>query len=166
MKKYKLRAGLFFGIIMSIYFILRSLWDIEYFTTKSVLTIILLGIMGGAIAGSLFVFLMGKFSKFTDSNVSIDTDADENILLESPANHYKGIEAVGGKLFLTNKKLIFKSHKLNIQNHELSISLNEIVKIGRYKNMGINNGISILCENDKTEKFVVEEPEKWIESLK
>ena len=67
---------------------------------------------------------------------------------------------------LTNKKLIFKSHKFNIQNHEFSISLEEIVKTNRYKNIGINNGISIVCKNGKMEKFVVEEPEKWIESLK
>ena len=121
MKKSKLRAGLFFGIIMSIFFILNRLWDAENFTTEFLLKIILSGIVRGAIAGILFGYLMGKFLKFTDSNVSIDTEADENILLESPANHCKGIEGVGGKLFLTNKKLIFKSHKFNIQNHEFSI---------------------------------------------
>ena len=161
MKKSKLRAGLFCGIAMSSFFILRNLWIIENFTTKSILTIILLGIMGGAITGIL-VYLMEKFSKFTGSNVNIDIEADENVLFESPANHYKGVEAVGGKLFLTNKKLIFKSHKFNIQNHEFSISLDEIVKTNKYKNIGINNGLSILCRNGKTEKFVVEEPEKWI----
>ena len=162
MKKAKLRAGLFFGITMSIFFILRDLWNIENFTTKSLLTIIFLGIMCGAIAGILFGYLTGKFLKFTDSNVNIETEEDENVLLESLANHYKGIEAVGGKLFLTNKKLIFKSHKFNIQNHEFSISLDEIVKTDKYKNIGINNGLSILCKNGKTEKIVVEEPEKWI----
>ena len=166
MKKYKLRAVLFFGITMSIFFILRYLWDLENFTTKSLLSIILLGIMCGAITGILFGYLIGTYSKFTGSNVNIETEADENVLLESPANHYKGVEAVGGKLLLTNKKFIFKSHKFNIQNRGFSISLDEIVRTDRYKNIGISNGFSIQCKNGKTEKFVVEESEKWIENLK
>ena len=166
MKKFKLRAGLFLGIIMSIFSILNRLWDTENFTTEFLLKTIFSGIVGGTIAGILFGYFMGKFLKFIGSNVSIDTEADENTLLESLASHYKGIEAVGGKLFLTNKKLIFKSHNFNVQNHELSINLNEIVKTDRYKNIGINNGLAIECKNGRTEKFVVEEPEKWIERLK
>ena len=165
MKKNNVRAGLFFGILMSIFFILRNLWGVEYFTTKSLLMNILIGIVCGAMAGILYGYSIEKFSKVTSSNIGTDTEADENILLESPASHHKGIEAVGGKLFLTNKKLIFKSHTLNIQNHELSIRLNEIARADRYKSIGINVGISILCKNDKTEKFVVEESEKWIAAL-
>jgi len=46
-----------------------------------------------------------------------------------------GAEAVGGKLFLTNRRLVFKSHKLNIQNHELSIHLIDIANVGRYKKL-------------------------------
>ena len=38
----------------------------------------------------------------------------ENIEIEGPANLFRGMEGVGGKLFLTNKKVAFKSHKINI----------------------------------------------------
>ena len=154
MRKISIWAGLFFGISMSICDLCRT----EYFTTKSIIRITLMGIMSGI----LFGYLFWKFYKSVKFNVSIEIEADENIIHESGAS----CKTVGGKLFLTNKRLIFKSHKFNIQNHEFSMNLDEIVKVNRYRNIGIiNNGVSILCKNDKTEKLIVEEPEKWIETL-
>lgn len=96
----------------------------------------------------------------------IVTGPDENILFETPANHFKGIEGVGGKLYLTNKRLVFKSHKLNIQNHELSIQLTDVKNVDRHKTLGlVNNGLTITTIDDKTEKFVVEQVENWIKYL-
>lgn len=96
----------------------------------------------------------------------IDIDPDENIMFETPANHFKGIEGVGGRLYLTNRRLIFKSHKLNIQNHQLSIDLSDIKHVDRYKTLGlVNNGLVITIITDKTEKFVVEKVEEWVKLL-
>jgi len=39
------------------------------------------------------------------------------------------MEGVGGKLFLTNKKLIFKSHKINVQKGQTSIEYHNIVDV-------------------------------------
>jgi len=73
-----------------------------------------------------------------------------------------GAEAVGGKFFLTNRRLVFKSHKLNIQNHELSIHLIDIANVGRYKNLGIiNNGLIVTSNDNKVGKFVVEQASEW-----
>ncbi|MGZ5283455.1 MAG: GRAM domain-containing protein, partial [Bacteroidia bacterium] len=95
------------------------------------------------------------------------TQPGENIVFETPANHFKGIEAVGGSLYLTSKRLVFKSHKLNIQNHEFSIDLVEIKSVDRYKSIGLaDNGLSIITSKGVTEKFVVEQIEEWVKLLK
>lgn len=153
---------------MTVFFILQNLLTSENHTTNQVIKSIVIGLVTGVLSGVLFGSLTGLFSnsKFVTKATKIETGPDENVLFETPANHCKGIEAVGGKLYLTNKRLVFKSHKLNIQNHELSIPLNEIKDAGRHKTLGIvNNGLTITTIDDNTEKFVVEQVENWIKYL-
>ncbi|OIR14367.1 GRAM domain protein [mine drainage metagenome] len=167
-KKNRFRAGLSFGIGMTVFFILQNLLTNENQTSNQVFKSIVAGLVAGAISGVVFGWLIGLFSKskFVKQTSKIDTEQDENILFETPANHFKGIEGVAGKLYLTNKRLIFKSHKLNIQNHQLAIQLTDINDVGRYKTLGVvNNGLSITTVNGKTEKFVVEQVEDWIKFL-
>ena len=167
-KRNRFRAGLSFGIAMAVFFILQTLLVNDKQATNQTIKSIALGLVAGAISGVLFGWLMGLFakSKFVTQTTKIETDPDEHILFETPANHFKGIEGVGGKLYLTNKRLVFKSHKLNIQNHQLSIQLIDIKNVDRFKTLGlVNNGLSVITIDDKTEKFVVEQMENWIKYL-
>lgn len=160
----KVKAGLSFGVGMAVFFIADNLFKSDNLTTKEIFKSVISGLIAGAISGLLFGWMMGKFSrsKFF-SDIKINLDNDERLIFETPANHFKGIEGVGGKLFLTNKRLVFKSHKLNIQNHELSINFSEIMKVDKYKTPGlINNGLSIQTEKQTTEKFVVEKIDEWL----
>jgi hypothetical protein len=167
-KRNRFRAGLSFGIAMAVFFILQNLLTNDKQATNQIIKSIASGLVAGAISGVLFGWLMGLFakSKFVTQTTKIETDPDEHILFETPTNHFKGIEGVGGKLYLTNKRLIFKSHKLNVQNHQLSIQLTDVKNVDRYKTLGlVNNGLSITTIDDKTEKFVVEQVENWIKYL-
>lgn len=49
-----------------------------------------------------------------------------DILKEGPANLQKNIETVGGKLLLTQEKLIFTAHNFNIQGGVTEINVSEI----------------------------------------
>lgn len=167
-KKAKVKAGLFFGIAMAIFFILQELLTHSNLTTKDITVSIVSGLFGGALSGLLFGWLMGLFanSKRLTKDTKIDTEADETILFDTGANHFKGAEGVGGKLYLTNKRLVFRSHKFNIQNHELSINLPDIDKVDRYKTLGLmNNGLSVTTIDNKTEKFVVQQIDEWLNQL-
>ena len=167
-KRNRFKAGLSFGIAMAVLFILQNLLTSEKQTTNQILSSVAAGLIAGLISGVLFGWLIGLFakSKFVAKTTRIDTGPDENVLFETPANHFKGVEGVGGKLYLTNKRLVFKSHNLNIQNHQLSILLTDIKNVGRHKTLGlVNNGLSIVTAEDKTEKFVVEQAENWIKHL-
>jgi hypothetical protein len=167
-KKTRFKSGLSFGIFMAAFFILSEIFAEDHLTTKRVLIIVFSACLAGAIAAFLFGWLIGLFakSKFVSQSTKIDTDRDENILFDTPANHFKGVGAVGGRLYLTNRRLIFKSHKLNIQNHQLAIDLSDVKQVDRYKTLGlVSNGLAVTTITDNTEKFVAEQVENWVKFL-
>jgi hypothetical protein len=91
---------------------------------------------------------------------------NEVIIKKGPANHFKGLEGVGGALYLTNNRVIFKSHAFNIQRHTDIFPLDEIVDIGKRKSMGIiPNGIFIKMKDGRIEKFVVKNRSKWLAEI-
>jgi len=47
----------------------------------------------------------------------------ETIIKEGLGNLQRGIETVGGKLYLTNRRLIFEAHSFNIQSGTSEIPL-------------------------------------------
>lgn len=166
--KNRFKAGLGFGVIMSVVFIIQNLSARSSFTPKEILISVSIGLLAGALTGFLFGWTIGAFanSKMVSKATNIEIGPDETILFETPANHFKGMEGVGGKLYLTNQCLVFKSHKFNVQNHAFSVSLHKIKSAGRYKPIGIiNNGLIIETDSSKPEKFVVEQAEKWVRQL-
>lgn len=50
----------------------------------------------------------------------------EKIVKEGSANLQKNIETVGGKLYLTNQRLVFEAHALNIQSGAIEVELANI----------------------------------------
>lgn len=162
------QAGLGFGFIMAIVFTTQNLFDVQEFTTETVLKAVSIGLVSGALSGLLFGWLMGKFanSKKVDDATKMELAPGENILFQTPANHFKGMEGVGGKLYLTNHRLFFKSHKLNIQNHQLSIPVANIENVARRKTLGlVKNGLTVTTKDGRIEKFVVEQLEEWMKRL-
>jgi hypothetical protein len=156
----------FFGAFMAIFFIVQNLITTDHLTTKEVTFSILSGLLAGAISGLLFGWLMGLMAKAIIKGIQLVPELNETILFETGANHFKGIEAVGGKLYLTNKRLVFKSHKYNIQKHTLSINRDEIDSVARYKVIGISdNGLLVKTKNGLKEKFVVVQAEEWLHQL-
>lgn len=159
--------GLTFGLIMFVFYVVQNLLTADAVTTKVVLRSVASSLMAAAIGGFLFGWLMGVFahSKFATKGTQVTLKSGETILHSTGGNHVKGIEAVGGKLYLTSQRLIFKSHRLNIQRHELSIDLNAIAYVQRYKVLGVvNNGLAVVTRQNKKEKFVVElqEVDGWL----
>jgi hypothetical protein len=54
-----------------------------------------------------FKFMKKVGSKLANSVPAVELTEDERLLLESPATHIKRLEGVGGKLFLTDRRLVF-----------------------------------------------------------
>ncbi len=58
--------------------------------------------------------------------MAIELQADEMLLREGAANLQRGIEAVGGRLYLTDRRLSFRSHGFNVQNGPTDIPLSQV----------------------------------------
>lgn len=50
----------------------------------------------------------------------------EQVIKEGSANLQRNIETVGGKLYLTNQRLIFEAHKFNVQRGVTEVELSNI----------------------------------------
>jgi len=53
-------------------------------------------------------------------------ESNEKVIKEGLANMQRGMETVGGKLYLTTQRLIFESHKFNIQTGNTEFLLQDI----------------------------------------
>ncbi|MCL6614153.1 MAG: hypothetical protein K6U03_06010 [Firmicutes bacterium] len=126
---------------------------------------ITIGVISGVLYGILLSIFMKKMKKkFEQNKPQIVTD--KVILMEGPTNHFKGLEGVGGWLFLTSKELIFKSHSMNIQNHELVIPLDKIKDVKAVRTLGIiANGLEITTTEHKSERFVVNNQSIWVQKI-
>ena len=86
---------------------------------------------------------------------------DEKIIQEAFANHWRGIEAVGGRLILTSQRLIFESHAFNIQTGNTVIPLLGI----NHMEKGFLNIINVYSENNIKNAFTVWGRTKWIKAI-
>ena len=86
----------------------------------------------------------------------------ERILKEGPASYFRGPEGVGGWLYLTDQRLLFRPHLFNFQRRELSIPLKEIiVQAQPSMTLGfIPNGLRVLT-HDGVQRFVVSAAKVW-----
>ncbi|MBN1936185.1 MAG: hypothetical protein JW934_16070 [Anaerolineae bacterium] len=92
--------------------------------------------------------------------------AGEQTLKEGPANHWRGAESVGGRLWLTNMRLHFKSHGLNVQTHEVSFPIWEIVSVEKQSTLGVvPNGMTVVLQDGRQERFVVDDRDDWIAKI-
>jgi hypothetical protein len=153
-------AGLAFGVCMGLF--------IGWMTGSSYY-----GFHGGFFSGFAFGWAIKRFLKVSMSTPRLEIDgqaaefdADENVIHSGPANHFKGIEAVGGKLFLTDRRLRFRSHKFNAQPHDESYPIEAIVSVEPARTLGIvPNGVLVHLRDGRRERFVVGGRSEWVMHL-
>jgi hypothetical protein len=113
-----------------------------------------------------FPLIFRKMGNSLGKSIHPELAPNEEIESEGPANLFRGMEGVGGKLFLTNQKLIFKSHALNIQPGQTDIAY-EMIKEFQLRKTGnvIENGIRITTSAGRNYDFVVADREIWMDKL-
>jgi hypothetical protein len=155
-------TALTFGIPWTVFMTIYN-WIINgEFTLKMAFATL----VGGFVAGLLFALSMQYMAKRLFNKIKVETDENENVIKEGGANHFKGKEGVGGKLVLTNKRLIFKSHKYNIQNHQDTFELGQIERLHVTKTFKIlENGLTLELSNSLKHRFIVDKPQDWVETI-
>ncbi|WP_455393320.1 GRAM domain-containing protein, partial [[Eubacterium] cellulosolvens] len=95
-----------------------------------------------------------------------ELEKDEKLIKKVKANLFRGIEAVGGNMKITNKRIIFEPHSFNIQTQIEIIPNNQIAEVSKRRTLKtVPNGILIKTKNGKEYKFVVFNREKLIEII-
>jgi hypothetical protein len=153
-------GGLLYGIPMGLFFSYQSGGYLSGMTT---------GILAGLMFGPAFTWFMRRFvqKQTTRFNVERPDFGDESVLIEGPANHFKGLEGVGGYLWVTNRRVHFASHKINIQVHTWTVSLDDIRSVQAVKTFGlIDNGLTIETASCGKERFVVNNSNKWAQIIR
>lgn len=117
----------------------------------------------GPSGGLLFGFFLYQFASSTEVRQQTQLPLDEEMpILSSPANHFLNREGVGGRLYLFEDKIVFKSHQFNFQNHEMTIDRAHIKEVKFYNILGIiPTGMKVLTHDGRTEKFVVNGRKDW-----
>jgi len=122
------------------------------------------GIPTGLVAGIAFGGMMAKFTSTQRKRFAADRPdlPGETILHDGPANHFMGLEGVGGWLYLTPQRLFFRSHAINLQPHETTLPLKEIASAQASRTLGIiPNGLRVVTASGAVERFVVEGQRQW-----
>jgi hypothetical protein len=138
-------------------------------TGKKLVEIVTFSLIAGGIALVSYGWMNKRFNQKMQrkglTGIKTVAQPGEQLIFSSLANHYKGLEAVGGSLFLTNKRLIFESHSLNIQNHQCVIPLETITGFKKCSTgLVFPNGLLIEAGTG-SEKFVVNRRQSWLDHL-
>lgn len=126
------------------------------------------GLVAGLATGALFGALLAAFVVAQARRMKIAGDAldGEPILLQGPANHWRGAEARGGWLVLTTRRLVFRSHGKNIQNQGLDLQLTDVTAVEPSRSLGlIPNGLRVRLAGEVVERFVVSERDAWLAAV-
>ena len=79
----------------------------------SLMLLLLVSVAGGLACGLILGSVQSRFTKSykTLRAINIELENDEDLKLDRPANYIKDEHLISGKLFLTQKRLLFKSYK-------------------------------------------------------
>ena len=161
-------TGVPFGLIMSIFYVfgfsLLPLWFLFGFSLMPPV----FSVAFGMVSGVFFGVFCGAFASYQGRKFASENPCrpGEELVKHGSANHFLRLEGVGGYLYLTTERLLFKSHKLNIQNHELSIPLEDVTSARSSLTAGfVPNGLKVVSAN-RREHFAVEDRRGWAEEIR
>ncbi len=150
-----LRADIPFGIAMAV-----AIWFIAGSR---------LALSGGIAAGLLFGILMAAFVTLQRRRFLAQQPGlpGEEVVWQGPANHFFNGEGVGGGwLYLTTRRLFFRSHAVNVQPHETNLLLADIAEATPRLTAGfIPNGLLIRTISGAEERFVVDGRKRWCSEI-
>jgi len=80
--------------------------------------------------------------------------------------YYSATKSDGGRLYLTNERLVFVAHAVNLNpNLFWELPLNEIHNVTMKRNLFVSQHILVQSEAGEEKIFVVLKGKKWIEEI-
>lgn len=91
----------------------------------------------------------------------------ESHIKSGGANLQRGMESVGGKLHLTDQRLVFESHGANIQRGNLELAVHEVVELRPVWTKFLNliplapNSLEVVTRDGAEHRFVLGGRSSW-----
>ncbi len=95
----------------------------------------------------------------------------ETPIKDGAANMQRGIETVGGRLYLTSQRLVFESHAFNIQTGVTTIALTSITGARKCWTKFLNlvplvpNSVAVTTSEGNEHRFVVFGRQAWLDAI-
>jgi hypothetical protein len=98
-----------------------------------------------------------------DDGEELDLDDGEVLIRKGKANHFVGSISDGGRLRLTNRRLIFRAHRVNLARVSGTIAVADVVDFvtGRAP-----TDLTLVLTDGKTERFALWHRRHWIADIK
>jgi GRAM domain len=129
-----------------------------------ILSAALLAIGAGATFG-LAVGLIAR-SKMNARQTAIDLSPGEIVERSALANHVLNMESRGGRLHLTNQRLVFKPSRLNVQKAHVSIPRSQIAHVSKAMTLGIiPNALAVTQSDGMVQHFKVSDRATWLRMI-
>lgn len=104
--------------------------------------------------------------------MEFDREPGEVVVREGRANMQRGIETVGGRLWLTDRRLVFRTHFGNVQRGTTSLGLRDIASLEPVwtKFLGIiplaPNSLAVKPKVGEELRFVLPKRMEWKAAIK
>ncbi len=98
-------------------------------------------------------------------------EPNETIVKAGSANLQRGAETVGGKLYLTNRRLVFESHSFNVQRGATSIPLGVIDSVVKCWTKFLNiiplapNSLLVTTAQGQEHRLVLFGRDVWVSEI-
>ncbi len=156
-------ASVFFGVLFAPTFWYMTTW-LSGGVGLNITVVVLTALLSGSLFGLLLALFMG--SKRVAEQTAITLPEGETLEQQGWANHFRNYEGRGGRLYLTNRSLVFQPHRFNVQNAGVVIPRSEIAGAAKSMTLGvIPNGLTVTRRDGTMERFVVSERDEWVRRL-
>ncbi|MEM9887905.1 MAG: hypothetical protein AAF849_18565 [Bacteroidota bacterium] len=126
---------------------------------------VLVGAFMGVCLAIIFFLLADYINRYLINRKlqSIELRQGEQLLLAEPSTHYIGNKGVMGKLFLTNKRLVFVQQNLlkSAPTPKVQLERKHIKHTQNYNRAALPTGITIQLKKGQSYTFAVDDREEW-----
>lgn len=98
--------------------------------------------------------------------IKVELDENEVLLAEGLATFFRGRKGIGGKLFLSDKRMVFSGQTSKNKKTEKSIPYSDVAElIPRKVNRIVDNGLRVKTRDGNYFDFIVNERDVWLKVL-
>lgn len=116
--------------------------------------------------GITWALIMKWMSGDPYKHVKLKLELDEIVVKEGGANLMTGMQGEGGKLAVTNRRILFKGERYDTRDFQFVIEFDKIESIRIHKSWKLlKNELQIAMTDCTTYRFAVDHPVQWLSAI-